>query len=148
MLFRSMENWNLRGMAFYEKGDHGSFREPVPSHTWIEGMWLYWALTGDETARESAMEGSEAFARVNFTYDSALSWNEPRWIGWPTLGLMAAYRYTGDARYLNKARENVNLIIQTEENFGRKGFYVGKNAAQPGQLLSQCCCPNPAHSAN
>ncbi|MBS1789528.1 MAG: discoidin domain-containing protein [Acidobacteria bacterium] len=126
-----MDNWNLRGMAFYEKGDHGSFREPVPSHTWIEGMWLYWALTGDEAARESALEGSEAFARVNFTYDSALSWNEPRWIGWPTLGLMAAYRYTGDARYLNKARENVNLIIQTEENFGRKGFYVGKNAAQP-----------------
>lgn len=126
-----MDNWNLRGMAFYEKGDHGSFREPVPSHTWIEGMWLYWALTGDENARESAMEGSEAFARVNFTYDSALSWNEPRWIGWPTLGLMSAYRYTGDARYLNKARENVNLIVQTEESFGRKGFYVGKNAAQP-----------------
>ena len=126
-----MENWNLRGMAFYEKGDHGSFREPVPSHTWIEGMWLYWALTGDEAVRESAMEGSEAFARVNFTYDSALSWNEPRWIGWPTLGLMAAYRYTGEARYLNKARENINLIVQTEENFGRKGFYVGKNAGQP-----------------
>ncbi len=126
-----MENWNLRGMAFYEKGDHGSFREPVPSHTWIEGMWLYWALTGDEAVRESALEGSEAFARVNFTYDSALSWNESRWIGWPTLGLMAAYRYTGEARYLNKARENVNLIVQTEENFGRKGFYVGKNAGQP-----------------
>ncbi len=126
-----MENWNLRGMAFYEKGDHGSFREPVPSHTWIEGMWLYWALTGDEAVRESALEGSEAFARVNFTYDSALSWNESRWIGWPTLGLMAAYRYTGEARYLDKARQNVNLIVQTEENFGRKGFYVGKNAGQP-----------------
>ena len=126
-----MENWNLRGMAFYEKGDHGSFREPVPSHSWIEGMWLYWALTGDETARESALEGSEAFARINFTYESALSWNESRWIGWPTLGLMAAYRYTGEARYLSKARENVNLIVQTEENFGRKGFYVGKNASQP-----------------
>src|SRR5262249_4007825 len=39
--------WNLKGLAFYEKGDHGSFREPVPSHVWIEGMWLYWALTGD-----------------------------------------------------------------------------------------------------
>ena len=124
-------NWNLRGMAFYEKGDHGSFRDPVPSHTWIEGLWLYWALTGDEAVRESALEGSEAFARVNFTYDSALSWNESRWIGWPTLGLMAAYRYTGEARYLNKARDNVNLIVQAEESFGRKGFYVGKNLGQP-----------------
>lgn len=125
------ENWNLRGMAFYEKGDHGSFREPVPSHTWIEGMWLYWALTGDEAMRESAVEGSEALVRINFTYDSALSWNESRWIGWPTLGLMAAYRYTGEARYINQARDNVNLIVQTEESFGRKGFYVGKNPGQP-----------------
>jgi hypothetical protein len=119
-------NWNLRGTAFYEKGDHGSFREPVPSHSWIEGMWLYWALTGDETVRESAMEGSEAFARMSFTYGSGLSWNEPRWVGWPALGLVVAYRYTGDQRYLNKAREDVNLLIQTEENYGRKGFYLAK----------------------
>ena len=119
-------NWNLRGMAFYEKGDHGSFREPVPSHSWIEGMWLYWALTGDEAVHESALDGSDAFARMNFTYDSALSWNESRWLGWPTLGLMAAFRYTGDAKYLNKARENVYLLTQTEENYGRKGFYIGR----------------------
>lgn len=129
------ENWNLRGMAFYEKGDHGSFREPVPSHSWIEGMWLYWALTGDETARESALEGSEAFARINFNYDNALSWNEPRWLGWPILGLVVAYRYTGDVRYLDKARENVNLMLKTEEAYGRKGFYIGKgmNAIQAVQ---------------
>lgn len=120
------ENWNLRGMAFYEKGDHGSFREPVPSHMWIEGLWLYWALTGDEAVREAAAEGSEAFARMNFTYESALSWNEPRWLGWPTLGLIAAWRYTGEHRFLNKAGENIALLIQTEENYGRRGFYIGR----------------------
>ncbi len=119
-------NWNLRGTAFYEKGDHGSFREPVPSHSWIEGMWLYWALTGDEAMRESAIEGSDAFARMSFTYESGLGWNEPRWVGWPALGLVVAYRYTGDQRYLNKAREDINLLIQTEENYGRKGFYLAK----------------------
>src|SRR5262249_23230893 len=58
--------WNLKGLAFYEKGDHGSFREPVPTHDWIEGMWLYWALTGDEAVRETAVDGSEAFYRMNF----------------------------------------------------------------------------------
>jgi hypothetical protein len=128
--------WNFKGLAFYEKGDHGTFREPVPSHSWIEGMWLYWAMTGDEAARESAVEGSDAFLRMNFTYGNALAWNEPRWVGWPTLGLIAAYRYTGDARYLNKARENVNLLVQTEESFGRKGYYINTSpdviqAAQP-----------------
>jgi len=128
--------WNLKGLAFYEKGDHGTFREPVPSHSWIEGLWLYWAMTGDEAVRESAVEGAEAFLRMNFNYGNSLSWNEPRWVGWPILGLMAAYRYTGDARYLNKARENVNLLVETEESFGRKGYYINTSqdvlqAAQP-----------------
>lgn len=117
---------NVKGMAFYEKGDHGSFLEPKPSHTWIEGMWLYWALTGDEIVRESALSGSEAAERMNLTFDNALSWNEPRWLGWPTLSLMAAWRYTGDLRYLAKARDNCYLFAQTEESFGRKGYYISQ----------------------
>lgn len=127
-------DWNFRGMGFYEKGDHGSYREPVPSHVWIEGMWLYWALTGDEAVRESAVEGSDAFLRMNFTYSNALGWNEPRWVGWPSLGLVVAYRYTGDTRYLNKAREDVYLLVQTEENFGRKGYY---SSQAPGVIPVQ-----------
>jgi NedA-like, galactose-binding domain len=119
------KTWNLKGHAFYEKGDHGSFREPVPSHNWIEGMWLYWALTGDQSVRESALEASEAFLRMNFTYDNALVWGEPRWLGWPTLGLVVAHRYTGDNRYSNRARANVSVFAQTEETYGRKGYYLG-----------------------
>ena len=122
------KTWNFRGLAFYEKGDHGTFKEPVPSHSWIEGMWLYWALTGDEAVRESALDGADAFLRMNFTYANALGWNEPRWVGWPAHGLMAAYRYTGDARYLNKARDDVYLLVQTEESFGRKGYYISRGA--------------------
>jgi hypothetical protein len=125
---------NFKGMAFYEKGDHGSFREPVPSHVWIEGLWLYWALTGDEAVRESAMDASEAFFRMNFA--GSLDWGEPRWLGWPTLGLMAAWRYTGDPKYLSKAREAVTLFAHTEESFGRKGYYLvrgldGQSRIQP-----------------
>jgi hypothetical protein len=118
--------WNLKGMAFYEKGDHGSFLEPKPSHAWIEGMWLYWALTGDEIVHQSALEGSEAFQRMNLNFDNALSWNEPRWLGWPVLGLMAAWRYTGDMRYLAKARDDCYVFVQTEESFGRKGYYISQ----------------------
>jgi hypothetical protein len=119
-------SWNLKGMAFYEKGDHGSFLEPKPSHSWLEGMWLYWALTGDESVREAALAGSEAFQRMDLNFDNSLSWNEPRWLGWPLLGLMAAWRYTGDMRYLAKARDNCYVLVQTEENFGRKGFYISQ----------------------
>jgi hypothetical protein len=132
--------WNLKGQAFYEKGDHGSFREPVPSHEWIEGMWLYWALTGDEAVRESAIDGSEAFAGMKFTFANALGWNEPRWLGWPTLGLMVAYRYTGEDRYLDRARANINLLLQAEEADGRKGYYLNRdpNVIQGVQPWAWC----------
>ncbi len=117
-------NVNFRGMNFYEKGDHGSYSEPKPSHMWVEGMWLHWALTGDETSHESALAGSDAFKRMGFTFDNALSWNEPRWVGWPILGLMAAWRYTGDMDYLAKARDNTYLMVQAEEVAGRKGYFI------------------------
>ena len=115
---------NLRGLAFYEKGEHGSYREPIPSHTWIEGLWLYWALTGDEAVHESAVEAGEALARREFTYYNSLSWNEPRWVGWPVLGLMAAWRYSGERKYLDQARKNAYLLVQAEESYGRKGYFI------------------------
>ncbi|MGE0103466.1 MAG: hypothetical protein AB7H86_14410 [Blastocatellales bacterium] len=119
---------NFRGMAFYEKGDHGSFREPVPSHMWIEGLWLHWALTGDQVSYQMAVDGSDALAVMEFTYDNALSWNEPRWVGWPILGLMAAWRYTGESQYIVAARRNIALLIETEERGGPKGYYIGRDS--------------------
>jgi hypothetical protein len=122
--FDAQRTWNLRGLAFYEKGDHGSFREPVPSHTWIEGLWLYWALTGDEAIHEAAIEASEALARIEFNYHNALSWNEPRWVGWPVLGLIAAWRYAGELKYLEQAKNDAYVLVQAEENYGRKGYFI------------------------
>ncbi|QQS44813.1 MAG: hypothetical protein IPM66_12620 [Acidobacteriota bacterium] len=119
---------NLRGMAFYEKGDHGSFREPVPSHMWIEGLWLHWAMTGDWNSLQSAIEGSEAFARMNFTYDNALGWNEPRWVGWPILGLVTAWRYSGRREFIEKARAGIDLLLRAEEEEGRKGYFIGRGS--------------------
>ncbi len=138
--FDRERTWNLKGQAFYEKGDHGSFREPVPSHQWIEGMWLYWALTGDEAVRESAIENSDAFAAMKFTFANALGWNEPRWVGWPTLGLVVAYRYTGENNYLDRARANINLLIEAEESHGRKGYYLNRapDVIQGVQVWAWC----------
>ena len=119
--------YNMRGVAFYEKGDHGSDVLPLLTHNWIEGMWLHYALTGDEEVHESAVEGSEALARFlsfEFTADNALKWNESRWLGWPALGLMAAWRYTGDVRYFNSSRKAVYLLMGAEEKAGKKGWFI------------------------
>ncbi len=119
--------YNMRGVAFYEKGDHGSDVLPMLTHNWIEGLWLHWALTGDEAIHESAVEGGEALARFlkyDFTADNALKWNESRWLGWPALGLMAAWRYTGETRYLEAARKSVYLLMNAEEKAGKKGWFI------------------------
>jgi len=52
-------HFQFKGFAFYEKGDHGTYKPPLPSHHWVEGLWLYWALTGDEAVHQSALEGSD-----------------------------------------------------------------------------------------
>jgi uncharacterized protein (TIGR03437 family) len=119
--------YNMRGVAFYEKGDHGSDVLPMLTHNWIEGLWLHWALTGDETVHEAAVEGGEAlvrFLKYEFTADNALKWNESRWLGWPALGLMAAWRYAGEPRYLDAARKSVYLLMSAEEKAGKKGWFI------------------------
>jgi hypothetical protein len=121
--------YNFRGLAFYEKGDHGTYREPVTSHHWIEGLWLYWALTGDEGVHESAVAGAEAVAtHPTWDYEFGLNWNESRWYGWPILGLTAAWRYGGERRYLERARELVYLMVRAEESAGRKGYFIGPDS--------------------
>ena len=129
-------SWSLRGMAYYEKGDHGTYREPIFTHHWIEGLWLYWALTGDEAVHQSAIEGAEAVQRFNFTFDNTLSWGESRMVGWPVLAMMAAWRYGGDVRYLEKAKRLAYLLVQAEEDGGRKGYYI-----PPGSNIGNCTQP-------
>ncbi|MFN0121171.1 MAG: discoidin domain-containing protein, partial [Blastocatellia bacterium] len=120
----STRTLDMHGMSFYEKGRHGSYREPVFSHHWVEGLWLYWALTGDESVHVSAIEASESISRYGFTYDNALSWNETRMAGWPALAMVAAWRYSGELKYLTKARDLTYLLVQVEEDAGRKGYFI------------------------
>lgn len=110
---------NFKGYAFYEKGDHGSFREPITSHMWIEGLWLYWAMTGDEAMREAAVESSQAFYRMNFSGNLG---GEARITGWPVLGLVVAHRYTGESQYLSKAYEGVKMFLRAEQSEGSRGY--------------------------
>lgn len=128
--------YNMRGLSFYEKGDHGGDRMPQPTHSWSEGLWLYWSLTGDESVHASALEAAEASARiVNYQYlnDTAIAGNESRWVGWPALSLIAAYRYTGDARFLDQSRKAVYMLVQAEEEAGSKGYYIppGNDSTKP-----------------
>ncbi len=74
--------------------------EPNPSHTWIQGLVLYYLLTGNKKAKEAALEVGEATK----TY-----WNkvpgsaELRIQGWSIENLLALYQLTGKQDYLDLA---------------------------------------------
>ncbi|MFN7926657.1 MAG: hypothetical protein U0Y68_01715 [Blastocatellia bacterium] len=117
--------FNFKGYAFYEKGDHGTYKPPLPSHHWVEGLWLYWALTGDEAVHQAALDGSDVLLKHpmdNYLY--GLNYNESRWVGWPAYGLMAAWRYAGNVQYFEMAKKLVYLMVQAEEQAGRKGYFI------------------------
>lgn len=119
------KTYNMFGFAFYEKGEHGTYTMPMPSHHWVEGLWLYWALTGDESVHQSAQEGTDVLLKHpmdNYVY--GLNWNESRWYGWPAFNLMMGWRYTGDIRYFELAKKLIFMMMQAEENAGRKGYFI------------------------
>ena len=121
----STRTFNFKGFAFYEKGDHGTYKPPLPSHHWVEGMWLYYALTGDESMHEAALEASDILRTHpmdNYLY--GLNYNESRWVGWPALNMMVAWRYSGDVRYFEQAKKLIYLMVQAEESAGRKGYFI------------------------
>lgn len=131
----SSRTFNFKGFAFYEKGDHGASRPPLPSHHWVEGLWLYWALTGDEAVRQSALEGSDVLLKHpmdNYLY--GLNYNESRWVGWPAMNLMVAWRYSGNVQYFEQAKRLIYLMVQAEENAGRKGYFIPPNSPFGNQL--------------
>jgi hypothetical protein len=131
----SSRTFNFKGFAFYEKGEHGMSRPPLPSHHWVEGLWLYWALTGDEAVRQAAQDGSDVLLKHpmdNYLY--GLNYNESRWVGWPALNLMMAWRYTGNVPYFEQAKRLIYLMVQAEENAGRKGYFIPSGSPLGNQI--------------
>jgi hypothetical protein len=127
--------YNFKGFSFYEKGDHGTYRIPAPSHSWIEGMWLYWAITGDESVHDSVKEASESVLNHPFAnYVDGMNWNESRWLGWPALNLVVSWRYTGDVKNLEYSKKLIYAMMQAEENQGRKGYYIPPNNSFGNQI--------------
>jgi hypothetical protein len=104
----------------------GYFREPfegngIPgpgmsvSHTWTEGFYDWYVLSGDPTGAENA-------ALVADYYDGAYlndyDWGNCRTNGWHLLLTMAAYRATNDPYYLNAGRIIVERTLERQSPSG------------------------------
>ncbi|HWQ34347.1 MAG TPA: IPT/TIG domain-containing protein [Blastocatellia bacterium] len=140
----------LQGLSWFEDEDR---RGPgFLSHSWQEGLWLYWAVTGDQAVLDSALltiEGRDENGATQPGCLTAADWypagsgqypgsyyghgasfniwtgnDGSRWTGWPVLGLMAAYRYLGRSDLLSLAGQYASCFTQTEAVQGNHGYFI------------------------
>ena len=115
------------GLQFYEKGEyHGNGYAQESSHTWVQGLLLYWALTGDQHAYESALEVGEGLHKYwakwyGFAWPGY--WGI-RLAGWSVGNWAALYRYTGDRAYMDDAKLLAQSIVVQEQIDGGNGYVL------------------------
>ena len=88
-------------------------------HTWCEGLWEYYYLTGDRHAAQKALGIGNRLAREAVAICAA---GQPgaagsRAFGWSVIGLLATYRATADPLYLNSARAIEEVAVRTQHPF-------------------------------
>lgn len=120
--------WNNH-LQRYEKGYHGRTGEATPklTHTWNGGLILYYLLTGDHKARESA---KAVYENIYLNMGKFLngenggSW-EIRFQGWSMLNLLNLYRVEGSNKYLELAQAiGKNSLLYLEQQSGGEGFWM------------------------
>ncbi len=119
-------------------GDHNRQLAGL-GHTWCEGAWEYYFLTGDRRSARKALGISNDIAHriVGLCAQGAPGAGGSRDYGWSVTGLVAAYRATADPLYLNAAREVEEVVVRTQHPFAGgwiKRFSTGH------------CFHAPAHS--
>jgi hypothetical protein len=107
-----------------------------PSHTWVEGPFLYHLLTGEPRALEGAMKTCDLLVGdILNDYDFTNCRNS----GWHLIHLAAAYKTTGRRVYLNAARIIVDRVLERQRDSG--GW---DRLMVPGH----CYCHPPRHMGN
>ena len=132
--------------AYYDKrptagAPPGGFREGSPKshfaddHTFIEGHFDYYFLTGDRRSFETAVSTAD---RYDGYFTRNYDFNNCRQPGWLLILTMAAYNATNDSYYLNAARIVVDRVLERQTPDG--GW---KRQMVPGH----CFC-TPRHQGN
>lgn len=81
------------------------------SHTWTEGHYEHYFLTGDKRSLEvanSITDVYDIYATINYDFTNG------RVPGWTLIFTMAAYDATGDPFYLNAARIIVDRVLERQ----------------------------------
>ncbi len=127
------------GFQMYEKGHHGDYTRkdvnkryageftPRGSHSWGRGLLLYWVLTGERRALETARQNAQAYERQwqKKLKEPVLDVPEYRTVGWALDQWLALYEYAGDLRYRALAATLFRRsLLAMEARQGSRGHIV------------------------
>lgn len=88
-----------------------------PSHMWVEGLLLYYLMTGDRYALQVAVRVGDFFLKYVDERFQVVE-GTGREMGWTLVALGALYDITGEERFLAGARKTVDRYLDARvENF-------------------------------
>lgn len=90
-----------------------------PSHEWVEGLWDYYHLTGDEFARDTVMGIAENIRRVLVEEIFPMErYTAAREAGWALRSFCAMYTETGDEQWLEYGERIVDYFDRWKQDYG------------------------------
>jgi hypothetical protein len=89
-----------------------------PSHQWAEGLLAYYYLSGDDRAKKAVIGCAENHLWWAYHMTDSVCC-DGREAGMPLVNLAAAYRLTGDKRYIQAARHIIkNFFLKWMRKYG------------------------------
>ncbi|MGI5900106.1 MAG: hypothetical protein ACOX8S_09345 [Christensenellales bacterium] len=105
------------GQVIHSK-DHTS-SNCVPSHEWVEGLWDYYHLTGDEFAKEVVMGIADNIRRVLLEKIFPMErYTAAREAGWALRSFCAMYDETADEQWLEYCERIVDYFEKWTDEYG------------------------------
>jgi len=111
--------------------DHNTSTSTIPSHQWTQGLYYYYAITGDddvlEVIRAICDFDCEYMAREETGGDLSFD----RELGWTVMALVCGYEATAEQRYLDTAEQAIRQL-QAFADRTEFGDYEKKRASSRG----------------
>jgi PcRGLX-like protein central beta sandwich domain/PcRGLX-like N-terminal RIFT barrel domain len=126
-IWSSLDSKYYRNLTKYEKcftSIHGGIKDghygPIPSHVWLSGVVLYYMITGEEKARECAINCGQGLRnrQVSKYKANPSTKGQTRSSGWTILAMCSLFDLTADKKYLDDALVlfNNHIVKQWEAN--------------------------------
>ena len=118
--------------GLYAHTDQHFIGNVYPSHQWVEGLLVYYYLSGDERARNVVVSVGDNY--VWWTDNKMKSFCDGREAGMPLINLALVHRLTREEKYITAARKIVdNFVVKCVKKHGSFKYAGPQNRVEHPQ---------------